>query len=168
MKKRNPKRRIKKRKAPGEKTRMKFGVIIGIMLVAVFLGFLTARFVVGPIIGYDSDTSPVKTASTEKAENESKASESSDAKTSKEQKIEKESENDDVKGYALQFGAFSTEEAAEELSKELKGKGIKTEIIKYDSMYKVISPLMEKKDDALDELDDVADKDVEDVFIAKF
>ena len=39
---------------------MKMGMFVGIILLAVVLGFLTARFVIGPIIGYNADESPVK------------------------------------------------------------------------------------------------------------
>ena len=72
------------------------------------------------------------------------------------------------KGYALQFGAFSTREAAEELSKILKEKGIETEIVEADSVFKVITPVIEEKDDALEALENAKDKEVTDVFIASF
>ena len=38
-------------------------------------------------------------------------------------------------GYALQFGAFSTKEAAEELAEALKSQGIDTEIVRVENMY---------------------------------
>ena len=160
MKRRDSRRRVKKRKAPGEKTRMKFGAIVGIMFVAVLLGFLTARFVVGPIIGYDSDTSPAKTASTEESEE--------DSENTTENTSENKDDSKEADRYALQFGAFSTEDAAKELVADLSEKGIKCEIVKDDSMYKVISQLVQTKDEALEELEDISDKEVEDVFIAKF
>ena len=53
-------RKIRKRKAKSENSRMKMGMFVGIILLAVVLGFLTARFVIGPIIGYNADESPVK------------------------------------------------------------------------------------------------------------
>ena len=37
-----------------------------------------------------------------------------------------------------------------------------------DSVFKVITPVIEEKDDAIKALDDVKDKDVTDVFIAFF
>ena len=41
-------RRVKKRKRPNENSKMKFTVFLVIMIVAVALGYLTARFVIGP------------------------------------------------------------------------------------------------------------------------
>ena len=37
------------------------------MIMAVVLGYLTARFVIGPILGYNADESPI-TAGNEKTE----------------------------------------------------------------------------------------------------
>ena len=55
-------RRVKKRKTAGQNSRMKFGVFLGIMVLAVIFGYLTARFIVGPMIGYDADESPARIA----------------------------------------------------------------------------------------------------------
>ena len=70
--------------------------------------------------------------------------------------------------YALQFGVFSTKEAAEKLAGELVAKGIEADVIEDEEMFKVISPLIETKDEALSQLDGIKDKEVEDVFIASF
>ena len=55
-------RRVKKRKTAGQNSRMKFGVFLGIMVLAVLCGYLSARFIVGPMIGYDADESPARIA----------------------------------------------------------------------------------------------------------
>ena len=60
------------------------------------------------------------------------------------------------------------EEAAEKLSADLKNKGIETKIIEEDNNYKVISPVVNTKDEAIDQLNGIKDKEVEDVFIASF
>ena len=130
-----------------------------IILAAILLGYLTARFVIGPIIGYNADESPIKVT-----EQENKAGKTDSDKSDKTQETAAAPE----KGYALQFGAFSSREAAEELSKALKEKGIDTEIVEVDSVFKVITPVIEEKDDAIKALDDVKDKEVTDVFIASF
>ena len=52
-------RRVKKRRRPGDISRMKFVWIIAIMILAVFLGYLTAKFVIGPLLGYNADESPM-------------------------------------------------------------------------------------------------------------
>ena len=56
----------------------------------------------------------------------------------------------------------------QELSKALKEKGIDTEIVQADSVFKVITPVIDEKDDAIKALDSVKDKEVMDVFITSF
>lgn len=139
---------------------MKMGMFVGIILLAVVLGFLTARFVIGPIIGYNADESPVKLEQkddkgkkTDAEQTEQKAS----LETGQNQMLEE--------GYALQFGAFSTKDAAEKLAEALRLKGIETKIVEIDDVFKVISPMLDDKEAALKALQESKDKDVEDVFI---
>ena len=155
-------RRIKKRKSRGEKNGVRLGVLAIAVALAILLGYLTARFVIGPIIGYNADESPIKV--TEQKDK----SQDKDAQDAKDDKETQKTAAAPEKGYALQFGAFSSREAAEELSKALKEKGIDTEIVEVDSVFKVITPVIEEKDDAIKALDDVKDKEVTDVFIAFF
>ena len=149
-------RRVKKRKTAGQNSRMKFGVFLGIMVLAVLFGYLTARFIVGPMIGYDADESPARIAGEEKA--------------GAEQAADPEKEDDAVptEGFALQFGAFSTREAAEKMAASLNSQGISAEIVKADDVFKVISPVVDTKEKALNELESLSEKDVEDVFVASF
>ncbi|MBR4860812.1 MAG: SPOR domain-containing protein [Firmicutes bacterium] len=127
------------------------------MILAVFLGFLTARFVVGPLIGYDAGESPARAASDEKEKS-----------TGEKDKDETEVSAEQEKGYALQFGAFSTEDAAQELADNLKSSGITAEIIQDDDIYKVIGPILSTKEKALEALASLPENSVQDVFIASF
>ena len=149
-------RRVKKRKTAGQNSRMKFGVFLGIMVLAVIFGYLTARFIVGPMIGYDADESPARIAGEEKAGTE--------------QAVDPDEEDGSVptEGFALQFGAFSTREAAEKLAASLNSQGISAEIVKADDVFKVISPVVDTKEKALNELESLSGKEVEDVFVASF
>ena len=153
-------RKIRKRKSTSQNSRMKFGTFLGIIVLAVFLGFLTARFVVGPLIGYDAGESPAKAASDEK-EKESGEKDSKDK-----QDTEVSAELD--KGYALQFGAFSSEDAARELADNLKSMGITVEVVEDDDIYKVIGPVLSTKEKALEALASLPENSVQDVFIASF
>ena len=153
-------RKIRKRKSTSQNSRMKFGTFLGIIVLAVFLGFLTARFVVGPLIGYDAGESPAKAASDEK-EKESGEKDSKDK-----QDTEVSAELD--KGYALQFGAFSSEDAARELADNLKSMGITVEVVEDDDIYKVIGPILSTKEKALEALASLPENSVQDVFIASF
>ena len=159
---RTRRRRVRKRKRPGENSRVKFAAFIAIMVLAVFLGYLTARFVIGPLLGYDADESPITlTGGAESGEQE----ETETGSTAETEEAEAEAPES---GYALQFGVFSTKEAAEKLAGELVAKGIEADVIEDEEMFKVISPLIETKDEALSQLDGIKDKEVEDVFIASF
>ena len=158
---RTRRRRVRKRKRPGENSRVKFAAFIAIMVLAVFLGYLTARFVIGPLLGYDADESPITlTGGAESGEQE-------ETETGSTAGAEAEAEAPEG-GYALQFGVFSTKEAAEKLAGELVAKGIEADVIEDEEMFKVISPLIETKDEALSQLDGIRNKEVEDVFIASF
>lgn len=156
MKNRN-RRRIKKRKSSSEKTKMKFIAVLVIITITVVLGYLTARFIIGPILGYDADESPINVY-------DSNTSNKDDSK-----EVNNEEKTDNVSsGFALQFGVFSTKEAAQELVNSLAGKGIEANIVEENNQYKVISPIIQTKDEALGKLNEIKDKNVEDVFIASF
>ena len=139
-------RKIRKRKSKSDNSRVKIGVFVGIIVMAIVLGFLTARFVIGPIIGYNADESPVELEETATAEDS----------------VQEEMPEE---GYALQFGAFSTRDAAEKLAEALQLKGIETKIVEADDVFKVITPMLDDKEAALKALEDSKEKNVEDVFI---
>ena len=151
-------RKRKSKKSKSENSRVKMSVFLGIILLAILLGFLKARFVIGPIIGYNADESPVQLNSADKtAETEKDAEEAETKQTVKEAESEK--------GYALQFGVFSTKDSAQKLSDALESKGIKTKIVEADNVFKVISPVLKDKEEALKALSESKEKEVEDVFI---
>ncbi len=155
-------RRVRKRKSRGEKNGFRLSILGIAIAAAILLGYLTARFVIGPIIGYNADESPIKVT-----EQDDKSQDKNDKEDKNDEEAQKTAAVPE-KGYALQFGAFSSREAAEELSRALKEKGIDTEIVEADSVFKVITPVADQKEDTLKALEDVKDKDVKDVFIASF
>lgn len=177
-------RKIRRRKSKAENSKMKLTVFGGIILLAIFLGFLTARFVIGPMIGYNADESPVQLKQNEDGEpskdKDGESAEGADTAVVSDAKSEERTDSDDdsgveaadatdsempQEGYALQFGAFSTKEAAEKLSEALRIKGIETKIIETDDAFKVISPVLEDRTAALEALEESKEKDAEDVFI---
>ena len=153
-------RKIRKRKTKSENSRMKMGMFVGIILLAVVLGFLTARFVIGPIIGYNADESPVKLE-----QKDDKGKKTDAEQTEQKASLETGQNQMPEEGYALQFGAFSTKDAAEKLAEALRLKGIETKIVEIDDVFKVISPMLDDKEAALKALQESKDKGVEDVFI---
>lgn len=159
-------RRIKKRKRPNGNSKMKFASILVIMIMAVILGYLTARFIIGPLLGYDADESPITLTDSGASQNDSESGGSS--ADDSEDATESNAESKPEEGYALQFGVFTSKEAADKLAQSLEVQGIETEIIEDDGKFKVISPVVKTKDEAIDELNGISDKEVEDVFIASF
>lgn len=153
-------RRRMRRYRPGkENSMMKLGVIFGIILCAVVCGYLTARFALGPIFGYDTEVLkldfPSKlTAQLEKAVGK-KSADGSGAN-------DKEKED---KGYVLQFGVFSSQSGAQTLLNQLDKDGIDAEIKEESGSYKVISETIETKEEALKQLETLKDENNIDVFI---
>lgn len=175
-------RKVRKRKPAGENSGVKLSLFLGIILLAVGLGFLTARFVIGPLIGYNAEESPAqelteeKTKETKKADAAADTDAGEDADTDADVDADVDANAADAadttdtaaetdEGYALQFGAFSSKEAAQELSDALQEKGIKTNVVEIDHVFKVMSPITEKKETALQDLAKVKDKEITDVFI---
>lgn len=165
MVKRRNTRRVRKRRGSAEKTKMKFVSVLVIMVIAVALGYATARFIIGPILGYEADESPITISKNDKDE-QNKEDKSKDKNNDKsETKASADAIED---GYALQFGVFSTKEAAQKLVNSLQEKGVEAKIVESNNQYKVISPIIKTKDEALNKLNEIKDKEVEDVFIASF
>lgn len=178
-------RKVRKRKTAVENSRMKLWLFFGIIALTVGLGFLTARFVIGPLIGYNAEESPVQKLAEQKSKDAAKTSAQQDSAKEEStadqadaarqadaagQTDEKAAEEADGKqqkeGYVLQFGAFSTKAAAQELSDALQAKGIKTRVVEIDSVFKVLSPVTEQKESALQALQEAKEKNVSEVFIA--
>ena len=62
---------------------------------------------------------------------------------------------------------FSTRQRAEELCENLKSEGIDAEIKKVDDQYKVMSPLVDTKDEALETLKNTESDFAGDIFITR-
>lgn len=145
-------RKIRRYRKSRGNSGMKFFGFLGIMIVAVICGYLTARFILAPLLGYDTrvlklDFPSRLTAALDKEEK----SPAEDSEASE--------------GYALQFGLFSTRQRAETLVSDLADEGISAEIREADGEYKVISPLFAAKKDALAKLKATKSKRVSDIFI---
>lgn len=153
----------------GKKIQVNFFPVIVIICLSVCAGYLTAKYVVCPVLGYEpAGLSVLQEKDDDGADEANKAVEESSEKAESDPSVQKEtSGGDDViedqvkvkqtSGYALQFGSYSTREAAEKSVKELKNSGIETKVIEKDGAYKVIGEIFDTKDeanDALSELDE--------------
>lgn len=186
-------RKIRKYRSARRNSGVKFAGILVIMIVAVICGYLTARFIIAPLLGYDTEVLKLdfpskltglldrgdgnqsdEAADSEAGDsaggadrdedagsNEDAGSQSDDGgKTSS---ADKGAEADG--GYALQFGIFTTEDRAQELADDLAADGIDAKIREIDGKYKVTSPLVDTKDEAVKMLKDTDTDRVKDVFI---
>lgn len=184
-------RKIRKYRSARRNSGVKFAGILVIMIAAVICGYLTARFIIAPLLGYDTevlkldfpsrlsgfldragDTQPDDEAGSQEEDSEggedSEGSGSDDADESgsdADKAASGGSASDTDSGYALQFGLFTTEDRARELADDLKKDGIDAEIREIDGKYKVTSPLVDTKDEAVKLLKDTDTSRVKDVFI---
>lgn len=159
----NRRRRTRRRPAGygGKKIQVNFAPIIVIICLSICAGYLTAKYVVYPILGYEPAGLNIlqpktdKQATKETKETESTASTESTAATTESTEkptttvptsiIEDKVNVKKTAGYALQFGSYSTKAAADKSLKQLKSSGIKAEIVKKDDSYKVIGQIFDTK-----------------------
>lgn len=144
MKRKRVRRYMRKRKNSG----VQFLPVLGIIVIALIAGYFSARFVIAPMMGYDTAALNVSLHLP------------NGKLIKKENKEQKKNES-----YALQFGAFSTESAANELQKKLRNDGFDTQVKHIDDKYKVIGELLDTKEAALKMLKENTEDISEDVFV---
>ena len=181
----NRRRRIKRRTPiyGGKKIQVNFAPIVVIICLSICAGYLTAKYVVYPILGYEPAGLSILQKETKDAEQDEKkeTAETSQVTTEtsapqKETAAEKVAttaattaaspstkvveDQVDVKqtaGYALQFGSYSTKAAAQKSVEQLKSSGIEAKIMEKDGAFKVVGELFQKKEQAkgaLNKMDD--------------
>ena len=177
-------RKIRKYRAGRRNSGVKFLWIIGIIVVATVGGYLTARFIIGPMLGYDTEvlkldfpsniTSAFKSDKEEDSKTDVDANSESGTETDSEDDTNTESNKNNDKNndketdkfkYALQYGVFSEKARAEELLNQLSKLNIKGEILTESNKYKVISDKSETKEKAVEKLKNIPTQDIESVFI---
>ena len=149
------KRKMRRYRAMKRNSGMKFLGFIGIIVGAVICGYLTARFVVAPLLGYETEVLKLDFPSKLTAivdDNEPEKAESLE-------------EPNEQNRYVLQFGVFSSESGAKKLVQALKKKSIETKVKQADGTYKVVSDAYETKEDAIEALEKLKKQQNLDVFI---
>ncbi len=154
---------------------MNFWPILVIICLSIGAGYLTAKYVVYPILGYEpaslsilkqsqtakeseKQTQPSTNESTQMAASVQPAATITAAETTAGTTaapatvIEDQADVKQVAGYALQFGSYSSKAAAEKSKAQLKASGIDARVLKKDGAYKVIGRLFATKDEAKAEL----------------
>ena len=151
-----------------------FTPVVIILCLAVGCGYATAKYVVDPVVNYvpellagwtEEDAKGTAAEGKEGAEEESdnkqeasksasdKESEMSEKETADKQKsaavVEDQAdvkEKGDIRGYALQYGCYSSQKAAETAKKSLTAEGL--QIIEQDGMFKITGKIYETKEEA--------------------
>ncbi len=123
---------------------VKFLGFIGIMIIAVICGYLTARYIAAPLLGYDTEVLKIDFPSKMAAST---------------------TEKEEDKGYVLQFGVFSSPEGAEQLQQSLQKDGIETEVHEAEGKYKVQGRVYDTKEEALEQLENMKESKNVDVFV---
>lgn len=146
----------------------RIATVIIIICLSVAAGYLTTTYVVGPLLGLD--TAPLVFNDKTDAEDDKAGAEKKDKddKAVVEDKIDREPDGTEglaESGYVLQYGSFSTKEAAEGCINNLKKSGIEAEIMEKDGAFKVVSPLFDNEQDARSKME--TQKNIVDVFVTK-
>ena len=180
-----------------KKTGVNFLSVLAIIGLSVVLGFLTTKYVVYPLLlgeeasfdvvlgkigihteekrekngeaaGKEADSADSQ--ETAGAENAGIKAADTDEKVKEEALSSADSDKESFEGYAIQFGSFSTEQAANTLLQELSASGIHTSILKKDGMFKVIGQLFPDAESAAAEkakVDAACGERYSDAFVAK-
>lgn len=141
-----------------KKTGVSYMPVVVILCLSIGCGYATAKYVVEPVVNYAPQyaekVSDKQDKTGEIKKDGTKASErKSEAEKSKKKVVEDQvnvGNSGKIKGYALQFGSYSTESAAEKAMSSLEVTGL--QIIENNSMYKVIGKIYSSKEQARTEL----------------
>lgn len=173
----NRKRRKRRPPAYGGRTgQISLMPVVMIICLSVCAGYLTAKYVVYPLMGYEpaelnvleqlrpgaaakgeqeaakaagESSSAEGSAEAEKGQKETeKPSETRKATAASKTVLEDKAEVKQAAGYALQFGSYSTKAAAKKSLKQLKSSGIEASIVQKDGAYKIIGKLFDTKEEA--------------------
>ena len=143
----NNNRRSRRYRYNRKKSKMNFLAIVVIILVAVIMGIMTAKLVIYVISmpeATGNDAAIIEdqlNITTEGIENQTGSAIGEVVTT---QQITQQ-----TSGYCIQFGNFSTREAADSLVAQLKASGITASVTEKDGNYKVTGQLLQTKQQPL-------------------
>ena len=133
------------------KAKLNYMPVIIILCLSVGCGYATAKYVVEPVVNYV----PQVTEKIADKQDEKTKKDSSDSSEDKEKKVVEDDvkveSNGNLAGYALQFGSYSSRDAAENAMSSLGITGI--QVKEQNNMYKIVGETYKKKDEAREALD---------------
>ena len=149
----NKRRQTKKRYKPN------YMPLLIMLCLAVGCGYVTAKYVVTPVVNYVPQLAAEKTKEDDSGDKEKKSSKDKQTESSDDNKVVEDEvsvkQSEEVTGYALQFGCYSGKEAAEKAMSSLNIDGLK--VIEQNDMYKIVGETYGTKDEAKTALAGLAD-----------
>ena len=131
-----------------------FTPVILILCLSVACGYATAKYVVEPVVNYVPQFVAENSQNDEVTEDEPEM-ESKEKSPENDSKVVEDDVNvkstEDVSGYALQFGCYSSKAAAQNAESSLDINGLR--ILEQDGMYKIIGKVYESKEQAKEALE---------------
>ena len=138
-----------RRKKLRNSKKLNFAPIVVILCMSVGCGYVTAKYIVDPVVNY------VPQILADKGEDKEAAQEGTEDKTTLiEDDVDVET-TEEISGYALQFGSYSDKASAEKAMKSIDEKGL--QIIEQDNLYKIIGAIYKSKADAKTALEDLSE-----------
>ena len=126
-----------RRKHRGSIKRPNFAPVVVILCLSVGCGYVTAKYIVDPVVNY------VPQIIAEKDEEKTVKEDEKDTLIDDEVDVE---ETEKVSGYALQFGSYSDKASAETVMKSIDADSL--QIIEQDNLYKIVGVIYKSKADA--------------------
>ncbi len=143
-------RNLRRYNRGGRNFGMKFAGFFAIIIIAVICGYLTARYLIAPFLGYNTEVlKPDFTGEFEAMLNREKD----------------DSEDESNKSFTLQYGVFSSQDSADKLVSELRNEGKEAYVKEVDGNYKVFGETYASKEKAMKALKELKTQAAADVFV---
>ncbi len=117
--------------------------VMVIICFSVLAGYITANYMIGPMLGLESEPVFSDFLNEKKEDTESEPEDKKGTKV-----VQDTLPVQNQSGFALQYGSFSVREGAKQYADELAADGIDTSIIEKDGSYKVIGKVFKTKEEA--------------------
>lgn len=127
-----------------------FAPVIVILCLAVGCGYATAKYVVDPVVNYVPQLTSEKSQDDGTESSVSSKEEGNGEATAKVVEDEADVQEEKVRGYAVQYGCYSSKAAADSAMTSLGISGL--QVIEQNKMYKITGEIFDTKDEARDAL----------------
>lgn len=127
------------------KANLNFTPVIVMLCLSIGCGYAAAKYVVDPVVNYV----PQLTSEKKQVDEISKT----ETPSAIDEEVTNKVEEGKIAGYALQFGCYSGQAAAESIIPSIGVEGL--QVIKQEDMYKIVGEVYKTKDEAKNALADL-------------